>query len=368
MERLNNYKLQDRKTINALKAEIDAIAKKIGREIKIMEVCGTHTVSIRKYGIHSLLPPNIHLISGPGCPVCVTPTSYIDNSLKLIEDMGVTVVTFGDMLKVPGSSGKSLATYMGSDAVKVIYSPTEILNIREQTEKPIVFLGIGFETTVPTIASVFLKIIKQKIDNTYLYTSFKTVPMALKILLSDPTSQIDGFLLPGHVSVILGETPYREVLETPNGVPGVITGFEPLDIMLGTYMILKQILEERREVENAYPRAVKREGNPKARDIIYTLLEKSDELWRGLGNLPMSGLKIKKEYENIDATKQFDINNEYNYEPKGCLCAEVIQGKNIPTDCPHFGTACLPEDPIGPCMVSSEGACAAYYRYGAERI
>ncbi len=358
----------ERAIIEELKKEIKNLAHEIKREIKIMEVCGTHTVSIRKYGIHSMLPSNIHLISGPGCPVCVTPTSYIDNALNLIEEQNVAIATFGDMLKVPGSTGKSLATYMGTNHVKVVYSPTQILQLRKELDIPIVFLGIGFETTIPTIATVFLKIFEEEIENIYLYTSFKTVPIALKILLSDPTNKIDAFLLPGHVSVILGEKPYREVLETPTGVPGVITGFEPLDIMLGIYMNLKQIQKGRNEVENAYPRAVKKEGNKKARTIIATLLEEADELWRGLGMLPKSGLKIREKYMKIDATKQFSIKNEYNYEPEGCLCAEVIQGKNIPTDCPHFGNTCLPEDPIGPCMVSSEGACAAYYRYGADRI
>ncbi len=365
---LNEYKLADKNTVYTLKKEIEKIAGKIARNIKIMEVCGTHTVSIRKYGIHSLLPQNIQLISGPGCPVCVTPTSYIDHALELVQAREATILTFGDMLKVPGSSGESLSSYMGNELVRVIYSPMEILKLRKEISRPIVFLGIGFETTIPTIAAVFKRVIENGIKNTFLYTSFKTVPPALEVLLSDPTNRIDGFLLPGHVSIILGEKPYKEVLEKGIGVPGVITGFEPVDIMLGIYLTLKQIKNKEHRVENAYPRAVKPEGNPKAREIINFLLETANELWRGLGELPKSGLKVRDKYKEIDAAIHFNFKEEYNREPPGCLCAAVIQGKNIPTDCPHFGKACLPEEPIGPCMVSSEGACAAYYRYGADKL
>jgi len=366
---LKEYKLEDKSTVGNLQKEIERIAHKIGREIKIMEVCGTHTVSIRKFGIHSLLPKNVRLISGPGCPVCVTPTSYIDHALQLVKNKRAVILTFGDMLKVPGSSGESLSAYMGNELVRVIYSPLEILKLRREISQPIVFLGIGFETTIPTIASVFKQVIETDINNTFLYTSFKTVPPALEVLLADPSNQIDGFLLPGHVSVILGEEPYREILEKSNkGVPGVITGFEPVDIMLGIYLTLKQIQNNEHRVENAYPRAVKPSGNSKARKIMDFLLKSADELWRGLGNLPKSGLKIREEYKSIDATIHFEFTDEYNHEPKGCLCAAVIQGKNIPTDCPHFGKSCLPETPIGPCMVSSEGACAAYYRYGVDRL
>ncbi len=356
--------LNDRNIILKLKEKIDELADELQKEIKIMEVCGTHTVSIRRNGIHSLLPTNVKMISGPGCPVCVTPASYIDNAIQLVEEKRAIVVTFGDMLKVPGTKGYSLSRFMGSGWVRVIYSPAEMLEIRKDTSKPVVFLGIGFETTVPTIASTFLRGVENQLEDMYLYTSFKTVPPALEALLADTESEIDAFLLPGHVSVILGMEPYRKVLERKNGIPGVIGGFEPVDIMLAIYKILKQLAEGRREVENAYPRAVRGTGNPKARAVIEKLLEPGDELWRGLGKLPASGLRIRREYENIDAVVKFGLSEEYNYEPAGCLCAEVIQGKVAPNQCPHFAKDCIPEEPIGPCMVSSEGACAAYYRYG----
>ena len=355
-------------SIESLKTEINEIALNLKRDIKIMEVCGTHTVSIRRAGIHSLLPSNIHLISGPGCPVCVTSTGYIDNALSLAEKDQAVIATFGDMLKVPGSHGTSLSRFMAGGNVRIVYSPLEILKMPGSSDKPIVFLGIGFETTVPTIAATFLRIFEKKRGNIYLYTGFKTVPIALDTLLKVQDSRIDAFLLPGHVSVIIGEKPYKEVLERETGVPGVIAGFEPEDILIAILWILRQIKNGTHKVQNAYPRAVRQNGNPKARKIIDTLLMPSDELWRGLGMLPGSGLALRPQYSIIDAKKHFGFKREYNYEPSGCLCSEVLQGKLAPLECPLFGTKCIPEEPVGPCMVSSEGACAAYYRYGDIKV
>ncbi len=355
-------------SIDGIKKEIRSIASRLKKDIVIMEVCGTHTVSVRRAGIHSLLPPNIHLIAGPGCPVCVTPTGYIDNAINLVREDRAVVVTFGDMLKVPGSEGISLSRYTGSGSVRIVYSPLEILKIRETVTKPLVFLGIGFETTIPTIAATFLRAAEEKNKDIYLYTGFKTVPVALEALLGMPNSMIDAFLLPGHVSVIIGENPYRDVLEKEGGVPGVIAGFEPDDILIALLFILRQIREGTHKVENAYKRAVRAEGNSRARDVIYRLLEPADELWRGLGIIPGSGLKLRPQFSRLDAKYVFGFKEEYNYEPSGCLCAEVLQGKLSPLKCPLFGKTCTPEEPVGPCMVSSEGACAAYYRYGDIKV
>ena len=355
-------------SLDRLKAEINESALQLKRHINIMEVCGTHTVSIRRAGIHSLLPSNIHLISGPGCPVCVTSTGYIDNALNLAEKGRAVIATFGDMLKVPGSKGISLSRFIAGGNVRIVYSPLEILNMAGSSDKPIVFLGVGFETTVPTIATTFLRIFKEKRENMFLYTGFKTVPIALGTLLKMPDSRIDAFLLPGHVSVILGEEPYRGVLEREKGVPGVIAGFEPEDILIAILWILRQFKEGTNKVQNAYPRAVRPEGNPKARKIINTLLMPADELWRGLGMLPGSGLSLRPEYSSLNAKTHFGFKEEYNYEPPGCLCSEVLQGKLSPPKCPLFGKKCIPEEPVGPCMVSSEGACAAYYRYGDIKV
>ncbi len=346
---------------------IQGIAESLGREINIMEVCGTHTVSLRQAGIHSLLPDNINLISGPGCPVCVTPGSYIDNAVGLVESGEAVVASFGDMLKVPDSKGKALSAYMGTGKVRTVYSPTELSEIVRETDKPVVFLGIGFETTIPGIASVFLKEHAQKTKNLYLYCAFKTVPQALKVLLSEKPRYIDGFLLPGHVSVIIGRKAYL-FLESEEGVPGAIAGFEPVDMLLGIYSILLNISRKENRVENVYSRAVREEGNPKAREIMEELLKPVDALWRGLGVIPVSGMGLKREYKEMDAESVFGLSELTNKEPPGCLCSEVIQGKAKPPDCSLFNDGCTPEAPIGPCMVSFEGTCSAYLRYGDVKV
>ena len=328
-----------------------------------MEVCGTHTVSLRRSGIHSLLPESVRLISGPGCPVCVTPTGYIDNALMIAESGEAVVVTFGDMLKVPGSRGTCLSRYSSIGSVRVVYSPNEILSIREETGRPIVFLGIGFETTTPTVAASFLRVIESGISEVYLYPSFKTVPPALEALLASPDICIDGFLLPGHVSVIIGAQAYG-MLEHPNGRPGVVAGFEPLDMLSGILTLLELIREGHPRVVNAYSRAVRPEGNLRAQATVATLLEPCDDLWRGLGTVPGSGLRLKEEVRRIDAASAFSLPPLSNQEPRGCLCSHVLLGRAHPRDCRLFGTACVPEQPVGPCMVSSEGSCAAELRYG----
>jgi hydrogenase expression/formation protein HypD len=355
--------LQDRRLAAPLLEDIRRTAAELSKTVRIMEVCGTHTVAIRRSGVHSLLPDNIVLVSGPGCPVCVTPTSYIDNALNLLETGAAAIVSFGDMLKVPGSDGRNLAGYLGSGRVRMVYSPAELIPIARESTGAVVFLAIGFETTIPTVAAAFLQARRAGIENLFLYTAFKTVPPALHALLASPDMNLDGFLLPGHVSVIIGEQPYL-FLEEPGGVPGVITGFEPLDLLQGILSVLKQVARGEQRVENAYTRAVRPEGNPKAREIMEQLLEPVDALWRGFGRIPASGLALGHDHRDADARLHFSLPPLYNAEPPGCLCAQVLQGRVLPTECTLFGKRCTPESPVGPCMVSSEGTCAASFRYG----
>ena len=347
----------------SMAGEIGDLVKSLAGPVKIMEVCGTHTVALRKHGIHSLLPETVRLISGPGCPVCVTPAGYIDNALELARREDVLIATFGDMLKVPGSDGRSLASLQGKGRVRMVYSPSELLALARSRKGPVVFLGIGFETTIPTVASVFLESMEMGLANLFLYTAFKTVPLALKTLLQDPSRDIDAFLLPGHVSVVIGRKAYG-FLEEPGGIPGVIAGFEPVDMLYAILLIVRQLASGRSAVENAYPRAVREEGNGKARAVIHRLLQPVDDLWRGLGRIPQSGMGLKESFRRIDAASRFGIPEVRDYEPPGCLCGKVIQGKAVPADCALFGQRCTPDTPVGPCMVSSEGTCAAHLRYG----
>ena len=344
-------------------AEIDRVARGLPDVVRIMEVCGTHTVAIRRSGVRSLLPSSIRLISGPGCPVCVTPSGFISNALRLIEDHAATIATFGDMVRVPDPDGRSLAEYLGSGRVQIVYSPQEVLRLARQTLGPVVFLGIGFETTSPIVASTVLQARREGIDNLDLAPAFKAVPPALRALVSDPDCAIDAFLLPGHVSVVLGLEPYRFLAEEFH-IPGVVAGFEPVDILLAILKIVRQLAAGTAAIENAYPRAVRPDGNPRARRTIEELLRPQSALWRGLGRLADSGLGLRDEMKAIDADRVFDLPSLIDFDPPGCLCAKVIQGKALPTQCPLFGRRCTPDSPVGPCMVSSEGTCAAYLKYG----
>jgi hydrogenase expression/formation protein HypD len=346
--------------------EIRRLAGSLGREVRIMEVCGTHTVSIRRAGLRSLLPENVRLLSGPGCPVCVTPAGYIDLALSLLDQPDLVVATFGDMLKVPGASGSSLSSRMGSGRLRILYSPAELPALARAGARPVVFLGVGFETTAPTVAAAFLQAAREDIRNLYLFAAFKTVPPALRALLADPESRLDGFLLPGHVSAILGLEPYR-FLEQPGGLPGAVTGFEPLDLLRGILDLLRQIAAGTHRIENSYPRVVRPRGNPRAREVLAELLEPEDALWRGLGPIPASGLRLRQPFRTLDASARFDLPPVWNSEPPGCGCARVLLGRLEPEACPLFGRSCTPESPIGPCMVSSEGSCAAAFRYGEVR-
>ncbi len=359
--------MNDEKQLAAdMVSEIETSVRRIGRPLSLMEVCGTHTVELRRKGVQSLLPSAINLISGPGCPVCVTPAGYVDNALSLAESGQAVIATFGDMLKVPGTSGRALSSLSGRDLVKLVYSPSELLQIAKRSSLPVVFLAVGFETTIPTVVSTLLQAQEQGVENLLFYTAFKTVPPALRFLLSSPDHGIDGFILPGHVSVIIGEEAYG-FLTADGGRPGVITGFEPLDMLLGILLLARQIDKGEKRVENAYPRAVKPEGNPRALAVIEKSLEPRNDVWRGLGVIPGGGLGLRPELARMDAEKRFRLPPARDAEAPGCICARVIAGKAQPPQCALFGRKCTPDDPVGPCMVSSEGTCAAYFRYGARR-
>ncbi|MFP4562459.1 MAG: hydrogenase formation protein HypD [Spirochaetia bacterium] len=356
-----------RERAETLRARIGGHCETIGRPVRIMEVCGTHTVALRQSGVLSLLPESVTMVSGPGCPVCVTPASYIENVLDLIERENIVAATFGDMMKVPDGRGLSLSSYMGTDKVKIVYSPSELFPLAAGTGREVVFLGIGFETTIPVIAAVFLRVFREGVGNLSLYPAFKLVPPALRALLEDPDCRIDGFLLPGHVSAVIGTEAFR-FLSSEYGIPGVVTGFEPEDLLIGIETLLTLVAEQKGSVENRYTRVVRDGGNRKAREVMTTLLEPGDALWRGFGTIEGSGMAIRREYSGIDAETRFELPPLTNTDPGGCICGRIIQGKSVPTECPYFSTRCTPEKPLGPCMVSSEGACAAYFQYGEARL
>jgi hydrogenase expression/formation protein HypD len=346
------------------------IAQKILRKIKsisikkinLMEVCGTHTVAIFRNGIRKMVPSNINLISGPGCPVCVTPISYIDEIIALSREEDFIITTFGDMIKVPGSTSTLEKEKTDGADIRIVYSTLDALEIaRNNSSKKIVFMGVGFETTSPTIASAVLKAQKEKINNFFVLSVAKIMPPAMNVLLEGKKVNIDGFICPGHVSAIIGSRPYN-FITTQYKIPCVICGFEPLDILQSIYMLVKQIEDDRAEVEIQYERVVKPEGNKIALDKINEVFKVLDSDWRGIGNIPLSGLEIKDKYGKFNARK-FKVETEETKEPKGCRCGEVLRGVIIPPECPLFREACTPENPQGACMVSTEGTCAAYYKY-----
>ncbi len=333
--------------------------------VHIMEVCGTHTMAIARHGIRGLLPANVDLVSGPGCPVCVTHTGYIDTAIELAR-RGNVIVTFGDMLHVPGSSATLADSRARDAAVETVYSPTAALDLAQQDPgRQIVFLAVGFETTIAPVISLVESAMAGNIGNLSLLTAFKLVPPALSALRADPELKIDAFLCPAHVSAIIGSDAYLP-FAGPNGVPCVIAGFEPLDILLGLDHILRQVLEDKAVVENLYDRVVRTAGNKKAQLLMAHYLRPVDARWRGVGVIPLSGLGLRSEYAQFDAAARFNLPDTPGSEPRGCLCGDVIKGKRKPPSCPMFGTTCTPDTPVGPCMVSSEGSCAAYYKYREE--
>jgi hydrogenase expression/formation protein HypD len=353
----------DKKRTRIFSEKIQDIAKGIKKNMTLMEVCGTHTVAIFKSGIKSILPENVKLISGPGCPVCVTPNEYMDRAIALCRLEDVTLTTFGDMMRVPGSSSSLEKEKSKGKDIKVVYSSLDALKIaRENPDKKVIFLGVGFETTAPTIASVIRDAETKKTKNFFVLSAHKLIPPALRFLAQSKDLKVDGFICPGHVSTIIGTKPY-EFLASEFNIPGVISGFEPLDLLQSVYILLKQIKDKDTSIYNQYSRAVREDGNKLALNLMDEVFEKEDSAWRGIGIIPESGLKIKKEYGEFDAKERISPQIERSIEPEGCLCGLVIQGKKTPPDCPLFATKCHPLSPIGPCMVSSEGSCQAYFKY-----
>jgi hydrogenase expression/formation protein HypD len=346
--------------------EITGFAGLSDQPLRLMEVCGTHTVAIFRSGIKSLLPSAIELLSGPGCPVCVTPTAEIDQAIALARQRDVILATFGDLMRVPGSSSTLQQERGEGNAIRVILSPLDALQLAaEHPDHVVCLFAVGFETTSPTIAAAVTEAGSQGLTNLYLLSSQRTIPPAIRALLANGMAQIDGFILPGHVSVIIGQAPYRFIAEE-FGIPGVITGFEPLDILEGIYMLLKQKKEGRAAIEIQYRRAVAAEGNERARAIMAEVFAPVDANWRGLGMIPASGLALREAFSYLDAARHFALPYIEQGDAPGCLCGAVLQGIRRPPECPLFGTQCTPEEPIGACMVSTEGSCAAYYKYGGR--
>lgn len=334
-------------------------------EVNLMEVCGTHTMAIAKSGIRTLLPENIKLLSGPGCPVCVTPSEVIDRVLELAMEKNVILTTYGDMVRVPGSTpGDSLQRRraLGAD-VRIVYSPVDAVEIaRENPEREVVFLGVGFETTAPGTAAAVLTARDEGVKNFSVWSMLKTVEPALRALIAMDGFNVQGFLCPGHVGTIIGERGFA-FLPRDYGIPAVISGFEAEDILLSVYMLLRQIAEKKPRVENEYIRAVSEKGNVLAQKMLESCFEPRFDLWRGLGGIEGSGLALREELAAFDAEKKFRVPAPLSPKPTACRCGEVITGRITPKDCPMFARRCTPEDPVGPCMVSSEGACAAAYKY-----
>ena len=344
---------------------LDAIeALELG-EVRLMEVCGTHTMAIAKSGIRSMLPENIKLLSGPGCPVCVTPGAVIDAALELAMRPGITIATYGDMVRVPGSTpGDNLARRRALGAkVEVVYSPVDAVKMAaERPGEEIVFLGVGFETTAPGTAAAVLTAREQGLKNFSLFSMLKTVEPALRALIAAEGFNVQGFLCPGHVATIIGEEGFA-FLPRDYALPAVISGFEPEDILLSVWALCRQLAEGKPRVQNEYRRAVAPQGNPLARAMMEKCFQPRRDLWRGLGSIEASGLGLREELADYDAEKKFGVQYGAEEKPTACRCGEVITGRLSPGECPLFGRRCTPEDPVGPCMVSSEGACAAAYKY-----
>ena len=334
--------------------------------VRLMEFCGGHTVAIMKYGLRQLLYPQVELLSGPGCPVCVTATGDLDKAIALAKNPQVIVTTFGDMVKVPGSYSSLQKVRAEGGDVRIVYSAQDALEIAQgNPEKKVVFLGIGFEATAPTIAASIIEAQQRKIQNYYVLSLHKLCPPVIRDLLYAGETKLDGIILPGHVSAIIGSHPYG-FIPRDYGIGGVVAGFEPLDILLAVKMLIAQIESQKPNVEIAYRRGVRPEGNKKALEIMAIVFEINDATWRGLGKVAESGLRLKREFQTFDAESAFALEFTSVREPEECLCGSILRGVKTPLDCKLFGTSCTPEQPFGPCMVSSEGSCAAYYLYGGE--
>lgn len=367
LEKSTNFQIfNNKKNVENLVLAINKLSSEL-KQVTIMEVCGTHTNSIAKYGIKNLLSKNIKLVSGPGCPVCVTPNNQIDQMIYLAKQKNIIIASFGDMIRVPGSK-ESLSKVMAEGAnIKVIYSPLDAIELaKKNPTKEIVFLGIGFETTCPATAATILEAHELKLKNFSVYCAHKNMPNALNFLANDKQVKIDGLLLPGHVSTIIGIKPYQFLAKSYK-LPGVISGFEAVDILHAILMLLENIQATQNnglaKIQNAYTRGVKLEGNTNAKKLIEKVFDVNNSTWRGLGNIKNSGYIIKKMYAKLDACKKFKIKNFPEKENNNCKCGDVLRGIITPQKCSLYGKKCSPQNPIGPCMVSSEGSCAAAFKW-----
>ena len=346
--------------------ELHSLMNNINRPLKLMEVCGTHTVEIFRQGVRDVIPKSITLLSGPGCPVCVTSVRDVDAAIAIAKIPRVILATFGDMMRVPGGKQSMLETRSEGADIRVLYSPIDALSLaQKEMRREVVFFATGFETTSPLIAGTIAHAEQSGVENFSIYTAHKLVPPALKALLDSPEVQVDGFILPGHVSTIIGRKPY-EFVATQYKKPSVITGFEAKEIIEGILMIVRQIAQQRTCVEIQYASVVKEEGNPRAVALLDKYFEPDDAYWRGIGAIPKSGLKLREAYASFDANIKFKPPLPDGKEPELCSCGDILRGVKIPTECPLFGTGCTPDAPVGPCMVSTEGSCAAYYKYGGS--
>jgi len=330
---------------------------------RLMEFCGGHTVTIFKYGIRQILPDNIEMVSGPGCPICVTANADLDKAIALAKIPQVIIATFGDMLKVPGSHTSLQELKADGTDVRIVYSALDAIAMaQENPTRSVVFLGIGFETTAPTIAASILQAEDRRINNYYVLSLHKLCPPVIRAILDSGEVELQGLVCPGHVSAIIGSHPW-DFIARDYGIPCVVSGFEPVDILQCVVMLVDQVESGRSEVEIAYRRGVRPKGNEEAIRLMEQVFEPGPATWRGIGEVPDSGLKIRNEYQHFDATMAFDIDPGQPYEPDGCICGDILRGVKTPTDCQLFGNACIPQYPVGPCMVSSEGTCSAYYNY-----
>jgi hydrogenase expression/formation protein HypD len=343
---------------------VEAIRRTVTRPWTLMEICGGQTHTILKFGLDRMLPDDVTLVHGPGCPVCVTPVELLDKAIAIASRPGVIFCSFGDMLRVPGSHKDLLIVKAEGGDVRIVYSPLDALKLAQQNaEREVVFFAVGFETTAPANAMAVWQARQTGLRNFSILSAHVLVPPAIEAILSAPGNEVRGFLAPGHVCTVMGYWEYEPIAERYR-VPIVVTGFEPLDILQGLYMTLQVLEEGRWEVENQYARSVQREGNAQAQRLIGQVFEVTNRAWRGIGVIPRSGLRLREEYANFDAERRFDVAEMAVEESPECIAGLILQGRKKPPECPAFGTRCTPEHPLGAPMVSSEGACAAYYRYG----
>lgn len=360
--------LDEYRDADAVRRLTDAIATVVTRPWVLMEVCGGQTHAIVRYGLDSLLPRDLTLIHGPGCPVCVTPTAIIDKAIALARRPEVILCSFGDMLRVPGSTEDLFRAKSEGASVRSVYSPMDALELAKRSpDREVVFFAVGFETTAPANAMAVYQAREQGIDNFSILSSHALVPPAMEALLSSPSSQVQGFLAAGHVCAIMGCDEY-EPIAARHRVPIVVTGFEPVDILQGVLMCVQQLEERRFEVENQYARSVPRQGNGQARDLIGKVFQIIPRDWRGMGEIPQSGLGLAPEYAQFDAERKFELEAVACDDDQRCQSGLVLQGRLRPEECPSFGKDCTPENPLGATMVSNEGACAAYYRYRSRAL